>query len=212
MVKLASDSAISRRRSPYRLKNHGYNPAPHRVPGFFISKAFLAALFAHLFAFLRGFVFHALFLCFDQQIRYLDGIALPVDGDHVDISPVDHFPFAVQGFPVGIHPDLHGRTAHTGNPALQHHHIAGVGRSLELQIVDRCGGNDGTAMADGNDARQLVDPFQKVTAKESAVMIDVSRADQILLLRQGIGNFFNWSHGCSFLFGETAVRHWFFMG
>jgi hypothetical protein len=105
------------------------------------------------------FVFLMLFFCFEAQVGNFDRLALAVDGDHVNIGPVDHFPGSVQCFPEGINPDFHGGAAYIGYHTLQDDHIAGVGRGLELQIVDGCRGNGGTAVPDGHDSGQFINPF-----------------------------------------------------
>ena len=117
-------------------------------------------LLAHLLALLGGFPFLLLLLGFNDQPGNLNGLTLPVNTDHVDICPVDHLPFAVQSFPIGVDTDLHGGAANIGHYALQHDHVTGVSRSFELQIVDGSSGDDATAVANGNDARQFIDPFQ----------------------------------------------------
>ena len=124
-------------------------------------------------------------------------MAFAVDGDHIDIGSIDHHPGAVQGLPEGIHPDLHRAAAHIGHHTLQNHHISLIGRGLELEIVDGGGGDDGTGVANGNDACQLVDPVDQLTAKQTAIVVNVAGANEILLFCQRIADLFHRTHRMS---------------
>ena len=50
------------------------------------------------------------------------------------------------------------------------------------QVVDGCCGNVGVGVASCNYACELVNPPEQVATEQSAVMVHVSRADEILLL------------------------------
>jgi len=67
-------------------------------------------------------------------------------------------------------------------------------RGSELQVVDGGGGDGAVAVAGGNDACQLIDPLQQMPAKQTAVVVQMGRADQILLLSHRVGNFLHRSH------------------
>lgn len=65
----------------------------------------------------------------------------------------------------------------------ENEHLPGVHRCLELQVVDGSGGYIGVGMAPCDYTRELVNPAEQLTAEQSSVMVHVSRADEILLLR-----------------------------
>jgi hypothetical protein len=60
--------------------------------------------------------------------------------------------------------------------------------------VNSGGGNDGVGVTHGNDTCHLINPLQKLRTEQAAVGVDVSRAEDVLLLRHGIRNFFDRSH------------------
>ena len=55
-----------------------------------------------------------------------------------------------------------------------------------FRIIYGGGGNRAAAMADGNDACQLIDPLQQLSAEESAIMIDMCGANEVLLLSERV--------------------------
>ena len=120
---------------------------------------FLAALFPKCFPFDGGLVLLSLLIRFQNQFRYFHGLTVTVDGNHINICPVDHLPGAIQCFDEGIYPNFHGRTTNASHLAQHHDHIPLVCRCLKLQIVNGSGGDCTAAVADGDDSCQFVDPF-----------------------------------------------------
>jgi hypothetical protein len=70
---------------------------------------------------------------------------------------------------------------------------------LKLQIVNGGSGDGSATVPGGHNACQLVDPFHQLTAEESAVMVNISGANQVLLLCERVADLLFLSHKISAL-------------